>query len=439
MYMGQRLRERERERERERDRERYIYIYRERERDSHPKSHKIVRTNFCHHGLRNSLLETSWLIEMLTNLNSHSTRHTCDLTQSVKLQSLQDWNLNVNFVTASLQGGKKKTPPLRNPLFFEFFGSEASMMYTLLSEPMVYTLFSCFPRKMVYTMASFSLWARGSGERPGKEGCHGGGVYSFPPVWHEWVIQQNCSEKLAPMNNLGPRSHWWPGACERTSWTSSTPRSPCCLGLSHAKRTLESGSFVAKLPYLTLKVHWRRTHKTVFVGDAPELFAWRYVWVESQGCLRKGCLNSTKIPKVGIPKVGIPTVGIPKTGIPKLGIPKVGRFRAPIQTPLRLPLICLNHCVLIEVCIGQLFGHVLEELLRERETYIYEGTLLDRQICSQSMPPRIEHMRGSSLTWRTGTDTHLSRKYDRNKSFSTLTAVIVVLVETNFAIFMNTF
>ena len=35
------------------------------------------------------------------------------------------------------------------------------MVYTLLSGPMVYTLFPCFPRKMVYTIAFFALRPRG--------------------------------------------------------------------------------------------------------------------------------------------------------------------------------------------------------------------------------------------------------------------------------------
>ena len=54
-------------------------------------------------------------------------------------------------------------------------------MYTLLSGPIMYTLFHCFPRKMVYTIAIFGSVTSGSGERPRKEGCHGGGVYSFFP------------------------------------------------------------------------------------------------------------------------------------------------------------------------------------------------------------------------------------------------------------------
>ena len=55
------------------------------------------------------------------------------------------------------------------------------MVYTLLSGPMVYTLFPCFPRKMVYTIAFFCSVTSGSGDRPRKEGSHGGGVYSFAP------------------------------------------------------------------------------------------------------------------------------------------------------------------------------------------------------------------------------------------------------------------
>ena len=64
-----------------------------------------------------------------------------------------------SFVTPplSVQGRKKYTPPPWKPSFFSFSGSEASMVYTLLSGPMVYTLFPCYPRKMVYTTAFFAL------------------------------------------------------------------------------------------------------------------------------------------------------------------------------------------------------------------------------------------------------------------------------------------
>ena len=42
-------------------------------------------------------------------------------------------------------------------LLFSFSGSEASMVYTLLSGPMAYTSLLCFPRKMVYAIAFFAL------------------------------------------------------------------------------------------------------------------------------------------------------------------------------------------------------------------------------------------------------------------------------------------
>ena len=53
------------------------------------------------------------------------------------------------------------------------------MVYSLLSGPMVHTLFPCFPRKMAYTIAFFCSVTSGSGDRPRKEGSHSGGVYSF--------------------------------------------------------------------------------------------------------------------------------------------------------------------------------------------------------------------------------------------------------------------
>ena len=50
--------------------------------------------------------------------------------------------------------GKKQvhTTTVETLLYF-FSGSEASMVYALLSGPMVHTLFLCFSRKMVYTVA----------------------------------------------------------------------------------------------------------------------------------------------------------------------------------------------------------------------------------------------------------------------------------------------
>ena len=53
-------------------------------------------------------------------------------------------------------GKKKVYTTTVETLLFSFSGSEALMVYTLLSGPMVYTLFR-FPRKMVYTIAFFAL------------------------------------------------------------------------------------------------------------------------------------------------------------------------------------------------------------------------------------------------------------------------------------------
>ena len=44
-------------------------------------------------------------------------------------------------------------------------------MYTLLSGPMVHTLFPCFPGKMVYTIAFFLLCDLGVGRQTEKRGC----------------------------------------------------------------------------------------------------------------------------------------------------------------------------------------------------------------------------------------------------------------------------
>ena len=52
------------------------------------------------------------------------------------------------------------------------------MVFSLLSGP---TLFPCFPKEMVYTIAFFLLYDLRSGNRLREQGCHGGGVYSFFP------------------------------------------------------------------------------------------------------------------------------------------------------------------------------------------------------------------------------------------------------------------
>ena len=99
-------------------------------------------------------------------------------------------------------GNKKYTPPPRKPSFFPFSGSEASMVYTLLSGPMVYTLFPCFPRKMVYNIA-FLLCDLGVGRQTEKRGvprwwC----IVFFPlcvcPYGHPGTIRTDIPGLVAP-------------------------------------------------------------------------------------------------------------------------------------------------------------------------------------------------------------------------------------------------
>ena len=65
-----------------------------------------------------------------------------------------------------------------NPFFFSFSGSEASMVYTLLSGPMCIP-FPLLSQENGIHHSFFGSVTLGSGNRPRKEGCHGGGVYSF--------------------------------------------------------------------------------------------------------------------------------------------------------------------------------------------------------------------------------------------------------------------
>ena len=80
-----------------------------------------------------------------------------------------------------------------------FSGSEAAMVYTLLSRPMVYTPFPCFPQDVVYTIAFRWLC---DGDRAREEGCHGGGVYSLFPVRFFGF----CEPFLAPDENQNFRN-----------------------------------------------------------------------------------------------------------------------------------------------------------------------------------------------------------------------------------------
>ena len=62
----------------------------------------------------------------------------------------KNWNLTGRLLRKE---GKSIHRHRGDPPFF-FFRVWSSMVYTLLSGPMVYTLFSCFPRKMVYHPAA---------------------------------------------------------------------------------------------------------------------------------------------------------------------------------------------------------------------------------------------------------------------------------------------
>ena len=46
----------------------------------------------------------------------------------------------------------------------------------------MYTLFPCFCQENGIHHSFFCSVTSGSGDRPRKEGCHGGGVYSFFPL-----------------------------------------------------------------------------------------------------------------------------------------------------------------------------------------------------------------------------------------------------------------
>ena len=90
---------------------------------------------------------------------------------------------------------KKDTPPPWRPSFF--FRVWGSMVYTLLSGPMVYTLFSCFPRKMVYTIAFFALWPRGRATDQEKRGPTVVCLLFFP-----WTAKKKKRPRPPPKENL---------------------------------------------------------------------------------------------------------------------------------------------------------------------------------------------------------------------------------------------
>ena len=68
---------------------------------------------------------------------------------------------------AAQEGRKKYRPPPWKPSFFSFSVCEASMVYTLLSGPMLCTVFLCFPRNGIHH-SFFGSVTSGSGNRPRK-------------------------------------------------------------------------------------------------------------------------------------------------------------------------------------------------------------------------------------------------------------------------------
>ena len=92
------------------------------------------------------------------------------------------------------------------------------MVYTLPSGPMVYTLFPCFPKKMVYTLVFFCSVTSGSGDRPRKRGV--------PPPRDPVVVYTLFSLGYPPFQGKGhirqnPPS-WKPPICDtpKVLWSS---------------------------------------------------------------------------------------------------------------------------------------------------------------------------------------------------------------------------
>ena len=107
--------------------------------------------------------------------------------------------------SANLPTGKEKAYTTTLLLFF--FRVFWPLLYALLSGPMAYTLFPCFPRKMGYTIFFFSVTSR-SGDRPRKEGCHGGCIYFFYLVLRKTKCR-NRSRKRSDSNRCEFRSPPW--------------------------------------------------------------------------------------------------------------------------------------------------------------------------------------------------------------------------------------
>ena len=164
---------------------------------------------------------------------------------------------------------------------FFFFWVWGSMVYTLLSGPMVYTCFPCFPRKMVCTIAFFCSVTSGSGDRPKKEGCHGGGVYSYFPD----NMLRKQGEPRKPGDEISENNPWSKQPTYRVPKLNSNMVQECAIlgsristppkGLSKFKKALYFKAFwLTKLrkPYKT-RVFW--TCRGLLGCRGPvEVFGW---------------------------------------------------------------------------------------------------------------------------------------------------------------------
>ena len=89
-------------------------------------------------------------------------------------------DFNSNFGIAIISGRKKYTPPPWKPSFFPFQGLRLYGVYPSFRTYGVYP-FPLFSQENGIHHSGFCSVTSGSGDRPRKEGCHSGGVYSFFP------------------------------------------------------------------------------------------------------------------------------------------------------------------------------------------------------------------------------------------------------------------
>ena len=112
-----------------------------------------------------------------------------------------------------------------SPLLFSSSWSEASMVFSLLSGPMVYTLFPCRWYTPYFLDCSVTSGLR---DRPREEGCHGGGVYLFFSLnfylhpgaewlglWNSesgkggWKTQRKGKLLCLTYHKTSPQKHFW--------------------------------------------------------------------------------------------------------------------------------------------------------------------------------------------------------------------------------------